>query len=136
MGAYGATMRTNFSVQLPALGAALLLGAAVVTMACAPSAGAQPATAMPTPVEAVGAYVRADGNEFAGRCEETISPRDLGKVCARMIEARSGTQAWLIGRTFSEFNQWVFVSQQERGWRVAANAPLDFFDTSGAIPWP
>ena len=35
-----------------------------------------------------------------------------------------------------EFSEWVFVATSGGGWTVAGTAPLDFFDTSGRIPWP
>jgi hypothetical protein len=120
-------------------GLSLGLGAcALVEAGPKTTSAAEPLTAIASasPVEAVAVYVQGEGDAFAGNCEDTVSPRDIGKVCARFVEERDGTQAYLIGRTFSEFNTWVFVAQTSRGWNVGGSAPLDFHDMSGSIPWP
>jgi hypothetical protein len=93
-------------------------------------------TAAATPLDAVATYVEARGQVFAGPCEQTRSPEDVGKVCARRVESRGAVEAYLIGRTFSEFSTWVFVSRESGGWAVAGSAPLDFHDLSMTIPWP
>jgi hypothetical protein len=89
------------------------------------------------PDDAVGAAVRSLGETYAGDCARTVSPRDAGKMCSRLEGEQSGARAYLVGRTFSEFTTWVFVAPApDGGWRVVTTAPLDFFDMSGAIPWP
>ena len=94
------------------------------------------ALVVPTPEAAVRAVVEAGGGVYAGDCGETVSPRDLGKVCSRLIEEKAGARAYLVGRTFSEFSTWVFVAPvSPDGWRVAASVPLDFFGPPEP-PWP
>lgn len=89
-----------------------------------------------TPEEAIEQVIEDEGAVYAGECTATRSPEDIGKRCSRMIAERAGMRAYLAGRTFSEFDTWLFVEPSPDGWRVTAAAPLDFFDTSGAIPWP
>ena len=120
--------------------AALLLAA----LACATAATRLRADDSDTPVtvaalsaeDAVRQAVQATGAVYAGDCAATRSPEDLGKVCSKLIEERESQRAYLTGRTFSEFTTWVFVQQSSSGWSVAATTPLDFFDTTGMIPWP
>jgi hypothetical protein len=80
--------------------------------------------------------VEARGDVYAGACAATRSLADWGKTCATLVAEQAGRRAYLIGRTFSEYSEWVFVAQQGSGWRVVGTAPLDFFDASGHIPWP
>lgn len=126
------------STAMPLL-AGLLLGLAAVVLlhGCARDGGASASSPIgATPEEAIGAYVQASGARYAGLCEETRSPDDIGKVCSKPIEQRGSIQAHLIGRTFSEFDTWVFVTPRDAGWTVIGTEKLDFFDTTGAIPWP
>jgi hypothetical protein len=118
--------------------AGLLLGLAVVVLhGCARDGGASASAPVePTPEAAIGAYVQASGSEYAGLCELTRSPDDIGKICSKLIEQRGSTQAHLIGRTFSEFSTWVFVTPHDGGWTVLGTEALDFHDMSGSIPWP
>src|SRR5215216_6227541 len=112
-------------------GLALGVCAVLVLHACASaSAGAA------TPQEAIAQLVQSRGDRYAGLCEQTRSPEDIGKICSRLIESRDGVQAHLIGHTFSEFSTWVFVTQRDGGWTVLGTEALDFLDTSGFIPWP
>lgn len=112
--------------------------AALVLPVAAVAGLALPASALSaqSPEGAIAAVVQADGRQYAGLCEQTRSPEDIGKVCSKLIDQRNGVQAHLIGRTFSEFASWVFVAPRDGGWTVAATAPLDFHDVSGAVPWP
>lgn len=114
---------------------ALVSGSPKATSAAEPITAAVVAT-VASPTEAVAGFVEAGGNSFAGNCDETVSPRDIGKVCARFIEEQDGTRAYLLGRTFSEFSTWVFVTQTNQGWSVAESAALDFHDMTMTIPWP
>jgi hypothetical protein len=135
----GMLMRTlNRSSNATPLLAGLLLGlAAVLLHGCAHDPGASASAPVePTPEAAIGAFVQASGDEYAGLCEQTRSPVDIGKVCSKLIEQRGPVQAHLIGRTFSEFSTWVFVTPQDNGWTVLGTETLDFLDTSGSIPWP
>jgi hypothetical protein len=119
--------------------AGLLLGPAMLWLAaaCADERGANAsAPAATTPQAAIAALVESQGQRYAGPCEQTRSPDDVGKVCSKLIETRAGVEAHLTGRTFSEFDTWVFVSQSDGSWNIIATARLDFFDTTGTIPWP
>jgi len=117
-------------------GLALGLGAILVLHACARDGNASASAEVTTPQEAIAQVVQARGERYAGLCEQTRSPDDVGKVCSRLIEARDGVQAHLIGRTFSEFSTWVFLTERDGGWTVLGTEALDFLDTSGFIPWP
>ena len=119
----------------------LLAAASLLALGCAEpesTVAAEPVAvaAAASPAQAVSTFIEADGGAFAGPCEETVSPRDIGKVCARFVEERDGVRAYLIGRTFSEFSTWVFVRQGSAGWSLAGSAPLDFHDMTMTIPWP
>ena len=120
--------------------AALLLAA----LACATAATRLSADDSDAPVtvaalaaeDAVRQAVQATGAVYAGDCAATRSPADLGKVCSKLVEERESQRAYLTGRTFSEFSEWVFVEQTAGGWVLAGSAPLDFFATSIEVPWP
>jgi hypothetical protein len=75
-------------------------------------------------------------NTYAGACAATQSPVDHGAYCATFVAEQSGLRAYLIGRTSSEFSEWVFIANRGGGWRVLGTAPFNFVDTSGRIPWP
>lgn len=119
-------------------GVALGLGAVVFLsgLTCGSGAAESPALVAATEDEALAAFVQSRGETFAGACEQTRSPQDIGKVCARFVAERDGTRAYLIGRTFSEFSTWVFLTRTADGWNVAGSTPLNFHDTSMTIPWP
>lgn len=116
-----------------------LVGLAVVAVFTAPAPGSSAEQAQPvaaTPELAVAAVVTAGGQQYAGPCEETRSPEDIGKVCAQFADQREDMRAFLIGRTFSEFDRWVFIAPAPSGWATVAVEPLDFYALSPAIPWP
>jgi hypothetical protein len=116
-----------------------LLGLVMLSLvaACADERDANAAAPPATSAEAaIGALVESQGQRYAGLCEQTRSPDDIGKICSKLIETRAGLEAHLIGRTFSEFDTWVFVTQRNGAWTVVATAEFDFFDTTGTIPWP
>jgi len=89
-----------------------------------------------TPQAAIAQLVESNGGQYAGACEQTRSPDDIGKMCSRFVDDRGAVQAYLIGRTFSEFSTWVFLQQRDGGWSVLATAQLDFNDVTMKIPWP
>jgi hypothetical protein len=89
-----------------------------------------------TPEAAIAAFVVASGGVYAGPCEETRSPEDIGKICSRFIVERGTLSSYLIGRTFSEFDRWLFVERSGVGWSVVADAPLDFHAQTLEPPWP
>jgi hypothetical protein len=131
--------RLRRSAVTPLL-AGLLLGLGAVALIHGATRGStetEPSeAAQTTPEAAVGTFVQSSGGIYAGPCEQTRSPEDIGKICSRFIEERNGVQAFLTGRTFSEFSTWVFVTQEAAVWTVIGSAPLDFFDTTMTIPWP
>lgn len=92
------------------------------------------AVAVPSAGEAVAAAVAQDGAAYAGDCAGTVSPRDAGKVCSKLVDERDGMKAYLVGRTFSEFARWVFVAPSADGWRVVLTTALDPFASD--VPWP
>ena len=130
--------RLQHRTSVTPLVAGILLGlmAIVLLQGCANEKRADASATAATPLEAISVLVQQGGEQFAGLCEQTRSPDDIGKVCSRLIEERDGLQAHLIGRTFSEFSTWVFVSQRDGGWTVVTTTPLDFHDVTGTIPWP
>src|SRR4051812_36540809 len=70
-----------------------------------------------TPEEVVRSAVEAGGQVYVGDCADTVSPRDIGKVCSRLVAEQDGIRAYLTGRTFSEFSNWVFVALATgEGW--------------------
>ncbi len=101
-----------------------------------PQAASAQAITAASPDGALAAFVHTSGAVFAGPCEDTRSPEDFGKVCARFVAERAGVRAYLTGHTFSEFTTWVFVAPSGSGWTVRATAPLDFNAATLTIPWP
>jgi hypothetical protein len=86
--------------------------------------------------QAVAAAIVADGARYAGNCADTVSPRDIGAVCSRLVEQRGSVRAYLVGRTFSEFSTWLFVVGDGERWQVLGQAPLRFHSDAIEIPWP
>lgn len=119
--------------------AGLLLSLTLVSYATAAARSAEAAPVLDTattPEEAVHRLVQAQGTAYAGDCAGTRSPQDVGKVCAKLAAERPGMHAYLTGRTFSEFTQWVFVAAANGGWHVVGTTPVDFFAATPAVPWP
>ena len=110
------------------------LAAALIAVAAA--LPLRPASSAATPEGAVQDTLEAAGTAYAGDCAATVSPRDIGKVCSRLVEERDGMRAYLIGRTFSEFTTWVFVGSTDTAFTVVSEAPLCFECLSMEIPWP
>ena len=121
-------MRSWIARQMPWLLVLTLFAAAVALHVRTAVAAA--------PDEAVRLAVEARGERYAGDCRATVSPDDIGKVCSRLVEAREGVYAYLVGRTFSEFNRWFFVARAGDGWQVVGEVPLRFDSQSLDIPWP
>ncbi len=97
---------------------------------------AESAIAATSAEDAVRLLIESQGATYAGDCAATRSPQDIGKVCSKLIDTRGDVRAYITGRTFSEFSEWVFVQQDSTGWRTLATAPLDFHAVSMDIPWP
>jgi hypothetical protein len=99
------------------------MAAAIPTMA----AGSVQA-AIGTAVAGLGGYV--------GECATTRSPDDIGKLCSKFVTQKGNLQAYLVGRTFSEFSEWVFVEQTANGWAAIAVVPYDGSAPGIQVPWP
>ena len=97
---------------------------------------ARTAFASALPEDAVRVVIEAEGQRYAGDCAATVSPRDVGAVCSRLVGEREDGRAYLTGRTFSEFSRWLFVASDGRRWHVVGEAPLDFHSPSLDVPWP
>lgn len=119
-------------------GVGLAVAAIVGLQAFAPGSRAETVATAPaaTAEEAVARFVQARGTAYAGACDATRSPQDVGKVCSRYIDAQEGVRAYMTGRTFSEFDTWLFADETAGVWTIVASAPLDFHDMTGTIPWP
>jgi hypothetical protein len=113
--------------------AAVSLGTLLAGVGGAEAQAGRPAA---TPEAAVREIIERGGGVYAGDCSETVSPRDIGRTCSKLIGERGDLRAYLVGRTFSEFSTWVFVRRERDGWRTAGTAALDFFAPSLDIPWP
>ena len=120
-------MRRSLLASMPAL-----LATAALLGAQAAPARADATTAADN---IVAAYVELSGGRFAGDCATAVPGRDSGKICSRLIAERDGQAAYLIGRPFSEFDRWVFVTTGETA-RLAGVAPLDLASDDGTVPWP
>ncbi len=108
----------------------------IALLAAAAALHARTALAATSPEQALRAAIEAQGQQYAGDCASTVSPRDIGKVCSRPVGEQNGTRAYLAGRTFSEFSRWLFVAPDAGQWRVVSEAQLRFDATSPEIPWP
>src|SRR5687767_5303506 len=101
-------LRRTVAVMMAAAAILVSAAGARVTVANAQSLPSQPVA--PSPEAAVRTAVELSGDVYAGDCAATISPRDAGKVCSRLVAEQDGARAYLTGRTFSEFSRWVFVA--------------------------
>lgn len=130
-------IRTLLGVT-PLLGVTLGLNGMLLAPGRAPAAQAAPVyeAEAGTPEGALASFISAQGQAFAGACADTSAPEDIGKVCVRLVEERGGVRAYLAGRTFSEFDRWLFVAQDSAGWTVIADAPLNPSADTMSIPWP
>jgi len=116
-------------------GLALLLLAIAFVFASAPAVvKATSPTASPSAEAAVAVAVAVPATGYAGDCAATVSPNDLGKVCSKLVAQQGNVQAYLVGRAFSEFTEWVFVEQVSTGWYPLSTSPYN--DSAQAIPWP
>jgi hypothetical protein len=90
----------------------------------------------PSAEDAVQLGAARTGVPYAGGCSGTRSPEDLGKTCSKLVAQQSRLRAYLVGQTFAEFDEWIFIDQTPTGWLPIAAAPFD--DSAGApgVPWP
>lgn len=64
----------------------------------------------------------ARGNVYAGECEDTELPGDVGKFCSTRCIDRVDQKIYGVGRTFSEYTTWLLVERRAGGWLVVATA--------------
>ena len=118
----------------------LVLGLAAVVLVrgavCSSAAAELDAAAAATPEAALAAAVQLDGGRFAGACNQTRAPDDIGAMCSTLVGERGSLRAYLLGRTFSEFDTWVFLKDDGSRWTVLVRVPLDAEDLTMTIPWP
>ena len=111
--------------------------APVIVVVCALALHLHTAFGAESPESAVRQLVESRGATYAGDCGSTVSPSDIGATCSKLIGEQREVKAYLVGRTFSEFSDWVFVTDSGRGdWRIVAETPLDLRNDDGTIPWP
>jgi hypothetical protein len=123
-------MESRLSRSLPLL-------AVVGVVVCALALHLHTAFGAASPESAVRQLVESRGATYAGDCGGTVSPSDIGATCSKLIGDQREVKAYLVGRTFSEFSDWVFVTDSGRGdWRIVAETPLDLRNDDGTIPWP
>jgi hypothetical protein len=106
----------------------------------APSGVVQPVALQGAPVAspqaAVGEAVQTENAAYSGDCVNAVSPQDVGKLCSKFVAQSGDLRAYLVGRTFSEFGQWVFIRQSAGGWQPLAAVPFDGSASAQQIPWP
>ncbi|MGD9893201.1 MAG: hypothetical protein AB7R89_09330 [Dehalococcoidia bacterium] len=123
-------MESRLTRSLPLL-------AIVSVVVCALALHLHTAFGAESPETAVRVLVESHGAAYAGDCGSTVSPRDIGATCSKLVGEDGDVKAYLVGRTFSEFTDWVFVEDSGRGdWRIVAETPLDFHADDDSIPWP
>jgi hypothetical protein len=75
--------------------------------------------------------------EYAGPCADADPTADVGKVCSAYLGERESIHAFVIGPTFSEGTEWVFVEQQGDSWRVVEAKRITPESAAvPGIPWP
>ena len=85
--------------------------------------------------EAIGAYLRTSGLDYAGDCGGTTLSQDVGKHCSVLHEDRGVTRVYATGPTFSEFDTWLLLQQRADGWAVADTASAGSLDKPNPPPW-
>jgi len=123
-------MRDSFTRHLPILTVIALFATAFALHLHTAIGADGPEVALQRSIEQRGAV-------YAGDCAGTSSPRDVGASCSRLVAEEDGVQAYLVGRTFSEFSHWLFLTRAGDGrWLVKAEIPLDFNAATLEVPWP
>jgi len=93
------------------------------------------ATPVSTPQSAVQEAVQTGGEVYAGDCAAT-TPANIGQDCSKYVADRGALQAYLVGRAFSEYSDWLFVQLTSEGWVPLSSAAFDDSARSLVIPWP
>lgn len=89
-----------------------------------------------TAQDALRQQVQSQGAIYASDCASTRSPDDLGQLCSKYVARQGNVEAYLTGKVFSEFRQWVFLQRADDGWHLLGTAPYDDSASTPAIPWP
>lgn len=119
------------------LSGGLLLLVTLCALMRPPAAGAMTLPAAATPDEAVQFAVQHLGGTYAGACEGAArSSESRGKMCSRYVAACGDVRAYLLGRTFSEYNTWLFIVQAHDGWHFARTESLALTGSLTDVPWP
>jgi hypothetical protein len=107
----------------PLLGVLLLLSALLVlSVAVGPAAALQQA---PEELEqAIEQYITTRGEEFAGHCDDTELPDDIGMWCYSVQTLENGRAEVALGPTFSEFVVVVVFSQVDGQWNAVGERPI------------
>jgi hypothetical protein len=90
------------------------------------------------PEGAVATFVQATLNaQYAGPCSGAQTGADAGKVCSTSRGEREGVVAYVLGKTLSEADQWLFLEQRGGAWQVVSS-PKITPDTRAipGVPWP
>jgi hypothetical protein len=74
---------------------------------------------------------------YAGACVDADPTADVGKICSFYRGEREGVHAFVLGLTFSEGIEWVFVEMEGGAWRVIEVTPITPESAAvPGIPWP
>jgi hypothetical protein len=92
--------------------------------------------AAPSAEDAVQLGVERLGLPYAGSCSTAHSPDDLGKTCSKLVAQQGDRRAYVVGRTFAEFDEWMFVDQTPTGWLPVTVVPFDDSANALVVPWP
>jgi len=84
---------------------------------------------------AVQEAVVSGGQAYAGDCA-LATPANIGQECSKFVAANGALRAYMVGHTFSEFTDWVFVGQTQAGWIPLTSAAFDDSGGVPAVPWP
>jgi hypothetical protein len=114
----------------------VLLAILVAALPLRTAANPLASVVVPTATEALRQAAQQRGVRYANDCATTRSPDDLGALCSKFVAQQGTVQAYLTGRTFSEFRDWVFVEQTPDGWQLLGTAPYEDAVTPPVIPWP
>jgi hypothetical protein len=135
-------------IPIAALGVLILVVVLIVVMCSGGDSDDTPA-ATPTPevtptpdlgtgqAAAIAAYVQSNGSTYAGDCAETTVEEDAGSVCSISRGEREGIHAYVLGLSFSEGSDWLFLEEAGGAWRVVDVTPITPESASvPGIPWP
>jgi hypothetical protein len=132
-------VRPVVAVLLALLSAEVVAGCGSSDRLSQPSSNSTASTATTvlgrTAEEAIAAYLRSSGHEYAGDCGDTNLTDDAGKYCSVMHEDRGATRIYETGPTFSEFDTWLLLQQHADGWSVVDSAVAGTPDAPKPPPW-